>query len=266
MKRRLGIFLFLSLLIEGVMGQVDTLVSPKDITSDSVTLGNHYQEAPRFPCSRPEAYVTNRMIYPDSLLKAGVEGDVVCRFVVDRKGRVINPQITKFSHSAFAEEVLRIVEGMPYWLPAMVDDNPVESTYVLSIPFRTQAYKERLEREKYWEENKDFIFDSSEIIPEFKGGHTALMNFIHSTMRYPDSVKKVGVSTRVICQFVIDRMGAVTRIKIVRSGNDPAFDAEVLRVIGLLPRWIPGADCRGPKFIAVTYTLPIQFGSTGKST
>ena len=61
---------------------------------------------------------------------------------------------------------------------------------------------------------------------------------------------------RVIINLVIDRSGKVKNPKVL-SGVSPLLDAEAIRVIGLLPDWIPGKQ--NGKAIDVSYTLPIEF-------
>lgn len=92
--------------------------------------------------------------------------------------------------------------------------------------------------------------------PEFPGGDMGLMKYLAENTKYPEIAKENGISGRVFVQFVIDKTGAVTRVKVLR-GVDPVLDAEAIRVVTAMPRWKPGMQ-RG-KAVPVTYQVPINF-------
>ena len=105
------------------------------------------------------------------------------------------------------------------------------------------------------EEEDDSLFGViTETMPEYPGGHKALLDFIRNNLRYPDT--DTCVTGRVIVQFTVTKEGEVANAKIVR-GVHPLFDKEALRVINLMPKWKPGMQ-QG-KAIAVKYTVPVSF-------
>lgn len=106
------------------------------------------------------------------------------------------------------------------------------------------------------EDNEVVDFAAVESKPEFPGGDSELMKYIAENTQYPEIAKNNGVSGRVFVQFVIDRDGAVTNVKVIRS-VDPALDEEAVRVIKAMPNWKPGYQ-RG-KTVSVIYRVPINF-------
>lgn len=108
--------------------------------------GKLVEETPKFSLGTPEKYVEAEMIYPESLLAKDVEGYALCEFTIDKTGAVLRPHILKSTHSEFAEEALRIVKGMPNWIPAMAEGKAVEINYTLYVPFRSQAYREHVQK------------------------------------------------------------------------------------------------------------------------
>ena len=60
----------------------------------------------------------------------------------------------------------------------------------------------------------------------------------------------------MICQFVVDKDGSVTDIKVLRSVY-PSLDREVVRVISIMPKWEPGVQLG--KKVKCKFTLPIVF-------
>lgn len=102
----------------------------------------------------------------------------------------------------------------------------------------------------------DQVFDVAEIMPEFPGGMGKLREFIRINTRYPYELEKQGIKGRVIVAFVVRRTGNITDAKVVRSVH-PQFDAEALRVINSMPRWIPGKHLG--RCVDVKYVVPVRF-------
>ncbi len=110
--------------------------------------------------------------------------------------------------------------------------------------------------------NAQKVEDDKEIIcyipinPEFKGGNKALKAFLHKNLKYPPN--NICVTGKVYIQFIVEKDGRITHPKILKS-LAKAYDDEALRVIRLMPRWIPARDYGGKKAIASRFTLPIKF-------
>ena len=100
------------------------------------------------------------------------------------------------------------------------------------------------------------IFTVVEEMPQFPGGMGEAMKFLAKNIKYPAVALQNKIEGRVIVQFVVKENGKVAELKVVR-GVTPELDAEALRVVGLMPDWIPGKQ-RG-KAVAVKYTMPITF-------
>jgi TonB family protein len=100
----------------------------------------------------------------------------------------------------------------------------------------------------------DFVFIEAEVMPKFPGGDIALLKFIANHINYPASAK--GIQGRVFCEFTVEKDGSVSDIKVVKS-LDPELDVEAVRVLGLLPKFIPGKH-RGIT-VRVKYSVPVSF-------
>lgn len=92
--------------------------------------------------------------------------------------------------------------------------------------------------------------------PEFPGGEAAMYKWLSDNIVYPSAASEEGVQGRVVVEFVVDRDGSITNVKVVRQRH-PALDKEALRVIKAMPKWIPGRNNGQP--VKVTYTLPVTF-------
>lgn len=98
------------------------------------------------------------------------------------------------------------------------------------------------------------VYDVPETMPEFPGGTQALLEYIRNNIKWPD--EESSVQGRVIVSFVVEKDGSVSNAKVVKSVH-PAFDAEALRVVNGMPKWIPGKQNGEP--VNTKYVVPINF-------
>ena len=104
-------------------------------------------------------------------------------------------------------------------------------------------------------DNKEFI--SIERLPMFPDdGDSGLLKWVQSNLKYPEIAKKNGVQGRVVVQFVVKKDGSIGEIKVVRS-VEPTLDEEAVRIVKMLPNFVPGEINGEP--VDVWYTLPIKF-------
>ena len=92
--------------------------------------------------------------------------------------------------------------------------------------------------------------------PTFPGGEAAMYKWLNENIIYPAAAAEEGISGRVIVEFVVDKDGSITKVRVLRQRH-PALDKEALRVIKAMPKWIPGRNNGQP--VKVTYTLPVTF-------
>ena len=75
-------------------------------------------------------------------------------------------------------------------------------------------------------------------------------------MIYPLEAVRKRIEGTVYVNFVVNSFGEIDNVKISQNVN-PQLDKECLRVIRLMPRWVPGRQ-RG-KPVSVLFTLPVTF-------
>ena len=100
------------------------------------------------------------------------------------------------------------------------------------------------------------VFNVVEKMPEFEGGGANMLEYLRKNIKYPVEAIKNGAQGRVIVQFVVNKDGSIVDANVVKSVS-PELDAEALRVVQSMPKWIPGEQ-RGEK-VRVQFTLPVQF-------
>ena len=107
------------------------------------------------------------------------------------------------------------------------------------------------------------VFDMVEQMPAFPGGMQELMVYLGKNIKYPTIAQENGTQGRVIIQFVVERDGTISDVRVAR-GVDPYLDKEALRVIKAMPKWKPGMQKGQP--VRVKYTVPVTFRLDGKDT
>lgn len=98
------------------------------------------------------------------------------------------------------------------------------------------------------------LFVVVEDMPQFPGGK--VQQWIAKNVKYPVLAMENGIQGKVYIQFVIEKDGSITDVKVLR-GVDASLDKEAVRVVQSMPKWKPGKQ-RG-KPVRVSYTLPINF-------
>ena len=88
-----------------------------------------------------------------------------------------------------------------------------------------------------------------------------LEKWVYQYIKYPEAAIREGVQGRVMVDFIIDKEGKVTDVRVVR-GVDPELDAEAVRVISASPKWKPGR-LKGNK-VRTSLTIPVEFRLTKK--
>ena len=141
-------------------------------------------------------------------------------------------------------------------------------------------------QEVYDDDDDDPVFEVTEEPGQYPGGQAALMQFLAQNIRYPKIAAENGVQGRVLVQFVVEKDGSLSNFAVVKKSGDTitknaqsgitvnalgsateeskvpqeAFDAlnaEAVRVLREMPKWIP-AKQRGQE-VRMRYTLPITF-------
>ncbi len=100
-------------------------------------------------------------------------------------------------------------------------------------------------------------YDVVEVMPKFKGGESAMMEFLMMNMKYPQAAVKAKQQGRAIVGFVVRKDGTVSDVHITKSAGHAVLDEEAMRVVKSMPAWEPGKQKGKP--VDVKYNVPITF-------
>ena len=87
----------------------------------------------------------------------------------------------------------------------------------------------------------DSIYISAEKNPAYPGGQKGLEQFKMKKLKYPSKAKKAGFEGTVQVNFIIEKDGNLSHIRIA-TGASPSLDAEALRITKSIPVWQPGME------------------------
>ena len=81
-----------------------------------------------------------------------------------------------------------------------------------------------------------------------------MFKFLAENLKWPCYEKHV--EGTVITEFVVEKDGSLSNIKVIRS-VEPCLDQEAVRVIKLMPKWKPGRQ-RG-RVLRTLFRVPVTF-------
>jgi TonB family protein len=90
-----------------------------------------------------EEFIAQNLQYPEVANKNGIEGTVVATFVVEKNGRITNPEIIKSLSESCDKEVLRLIEEMPKWIPGKQKGDIKRVQIVFVVEFDLKEWKEK---------------------------------------------------------------------------------------------------------------------------
>jgi protein TonB len=92
--------------------------------------------------------------------------------------------------------------------------------------------------------------------PEYPGGEMERTKFLQNNINYPHIARESGIQGVVYITFVVGKNGEITNVQIIR-GIGGGCDEEAIRVIKLMPKWIPGRQNGKP--VPVWFNFPLRF-------
>lgn len=104
--------------------------------------------------------------------------------------------------------------------------------------------------------DENAIFHFVEHQPSFDGGYAAFYKYINQKLRYPSQARRMGIEGKVFLNFIIDKEGNITNVKVTR-GIGAGCDEAAIKVLQNAPKWNPGKQ-RGIA-VKVSMSLPITF-------
>lgn len=90
-----------------------------------------------------------------------------------------------------------------------------------------------------------------------------LEKWVYQYLKYPESSLRNGEQGKVMVEFIIEKDGKVSNVRVAKGVSD-ALDAEAVKVIAASPKWKPG-KVKGNK-VRTMITIPVEFRLEKKGT
>ncbi len=106
-------------------------------TIDSNTIFTNPEIMPEFIGGESELYsfIKTNLRIPEIVKENNISGKVIVQFVIEKNGSISNIDVIKKLGFGCDEEVVRVINLMPYWTPGKMNDKPVRMKMVLPIKF-----------------------------------------------------------------------------------------------------------------------------------
>ena len=99
------------------------------------------ESMPEFPGGQQEMmkFIAENIKYPVIAQENGIQGRVICQFVIEKNGSVTDIQVVRSSGDASLDkEAERVIKTMPKWKPGKQRGKPVRVKYTIPVSFRLQ--------------------------------------------------------------------------------------------------------------------------------
>jgi len=267
-----------------------SVVLPQNQNTDVIDTNNKVftavQIQPEFPGGVPalSKFVQTNVRYPSEDHNNKVQGKAYIQFIVEQDGSVDNLKVLRAPSEAMGKEAMRVMASSPKWKPGTQNGKPVRVEFTMPINFALNndgpnapfniniqpppppAPPVKLDGNNFHvlppppvkevEASPNAVYTAVEIQPEFPGGESGLTTFLQKNIRYPLLAKQNKIQGKVYIQFVVEKDGSITDIKVIREPGSGTGD-EAVRVMKLSPKWSPGTQNGKP--VRVQFTLPVNF-------
>jgi len=98
------------------------------------------EEQPEFPGGQAALmkFLSDNIRYPVIAQENGIQGRVICSFVVEKDGSITDVQVVRGVDPSLDKEAVRVIQSMPKWKPGKQRGKPVRVRFTLPIVFRLQ--------------------------------------------------------------------------------------------------------------------------------
>ena len=123
-----------------VLKAKEVIAQPEPPKEEETKVFDVVEQMPSFP-GGPSAlmqYLSSNIKYPVVAEENGVQGRVVCTFVVEKDGSITDVRVIKSVDPSLDKEAMRVVKGMPKWIPGKQNGSAVRVKYTVPVTFRLQ--------------------------------------------------------------------------------------------------------------------------------
>lgn len=194
-------------------------------------------------------YLKANVRYPETAKKNKIGGRVTAQFIVNKDGTISDVKVLKGIGGGCDEEAVRVFEHMPKWRCGRRDGVPARVYINLPVDFEPKdgAGNNMGTNDgpfKYVDQMPEPTFD--------------IKQYLKTNVRYPEMAKKYKIHGSVQAQFVVNKDGTTSDVKVLK-GIGGGCDEEAVRVLEHMPKWKCGRQNGRP--VKVYINQPVEFGA-----
>ncbi|MBK7214822.1 MAG: TonB family protein [Bacteroidales bacterium] len=202
-----------------------------------------------------EIQMRGHSLYRDSLVRMGL-------FKYYSKEGIITEEGNYKKSKKVGEWKTYQQEGILKTVHTYNPEGKLEGPFLVYYPDGSLKRKDRYKDDEVVDK-KCFGIDGSDTtwfefmtIPIYKGGDQARIDFLIKNVVYPQYAREAGIQGTVYVNFTVLKNGKLSNINIIRGVHE-SLNNEALRVMHLMPAWIPGKVDGVPA--KVEFNMPIKF-------
>src|SRR4030095_11737321 len=216
-------------------------------------------------------FISANIKTPAEATNQGAGGVVMVEFVVEKNGAIGEVRTLHDPGFGLGAEAIRVINLMNEkkikWLPAKDEGKKVPYRYITPVSFSLAAPPKALPTVAAVPVVIPDVYEVAEVMPRYAGCDQVtndtvdctfmkMLKHIQTNLQYPADALTNKIQGPVVVDFVIDSSGHVVNA-VVPKGLGHGCDEEAVRVISIMPVWIPGMQ--DGKHVAVKMTVPILF-------
>jgi protein TonB len=125
---------------EGVVLKANEVAVDEKPKEEETKVFDVVEQMPEFPGGQAALmkWLSDNIKYPAVAEENGIQGRVVCTFVVERDGSVTDVQVARSIDPSLDKEAIRVLKKMPKWIPGRQNGSAVRVKYTVPVTFKLQ--------------------------------------------------------------------------------------------------------------------------------
>ena len=160
------------------------------------------------------SWLGNNIKYPVVAEENGVQGKVVCSFVVERDGSITDVRVVRGVDPSLDREAVRVLKQMPHWIPGKQNGSAVRVKCTLPVTFSLQSTDDKPTYNSHDNTDtvydNDFVYEKADVVPTYPGGEAEFRNIASKTIIYPEMAENYNVDGVVQMNFVVEKDGSIS--------------------------------------------------------
>ena len=123
-----------------VLKAKEVIAEPEPPKVEETKVFDVVEQMPSFPGGQGALmqWLASNIKYPVVAEENGVQGRVVCTFVVERDGSITDVKVVRGVDPSLDKEAVRVLKQMPSWIPGKQNGSAVRVKYTVPVTFKLQ--------------------------------------------------------------------------------------------------------------------------------